>query len=73
MDGDARYYERLQLEAERMRDRRAEDRRRDAEHIRRMRLLFGDDSAKRTQKRIAARRKAQERAALRELRNLARG
>jgi len=63
----------IEREAERIARQRRIERAKEAEHLRRMRLLFGDDAARREAKRIRNRKRSQERAAIRELRNLARG
>lgn len=61
----------IEREAERIARMRRIERTKEMEHVRRMRILFGEDAARKAAKRIQTRKRAQQKAAIRELRNLA--
>ena len=61
----------IEREAERIARMRRIERTKEMEHLRRMRILFGEPAARQEAKRIQARKRSQQKAAIRELRNLA--
>ena len=61
----------IEREAERIARMRRIEKQKELDHIRRIRLLYGEKPARMEAKRIQRAKRAQQRAAIRELRNLA--